>query len=430
VGTLGDGSTTQRTNFVKATGLSNIAAIYMGEAGTGGSSAGETVAAAVDTSGNVFFVGYNPYGGLGTGNATNYTTYQAVNGAWSGKVAKVVFSGNAFSTSGSTYILTTDGRLYASGYNSVGQLGVGDTNNRNTFTEVLRNTNGAKVVDVHAFGFSNSEYGAYITLDDGTMMATGANNYGATGGDVQVFGNKHSFRYVQGFEPGAKANQFAGSLIPFSLITGATLGNVLDNLDFTQTWNWSTTTSANALVMNANNLTSGALQTLTTNSVNFAGSLLNIISSGNSASSTGSLAKLEVQGANSSSTALKILNAGTGLSVDVTGGLALRAGSNFSAVGVTENAPLGNASLIRMTGATAQTLGGITGGTNGLLLTLMNAGAATTTLKNNSGASAAVNRIITGTGADLDIKSGASIMLQYDGTTNVWRVIGGTGGHL
>jgi alpha-tubulin suppressor-like RCC1 family protein len=345
------------------------------------------------------------------------------------KVAKIVLASNAMITTNYafSYILDTDGNVWATGYNS-GQLGTGETPNLNTFTKIRRATNGAKAVDIKAMGYgAASGFAAVITQDDGTMMAVGNNSFGQTGTDAGNNTNIYNFKYVMGFGPGQNASQFSGGLVPFNLLTGAQLGNVVDNLDFTQQFNWSTASNTNALVLSANSLTSGSLQTLTTNSTGFTGSLLSISSTGDSASSTGSLINLNVVGANSSSTALKITNAGTGLSVDVTGGLALRAGSDFSAAGVTNNAPFGNASLIRLTGISAQTFTGIAGGTNGLLLTLMNAGVATTTLQNDNGASTVGNRIITGTGADLEVKAGGSIMLQYDGTSAVWRVIGGTG---
>jgi hypothetical protein len=269
----------------------------------------------------------------------------------------MVLTGNGMINQGysSSYILTTDGKIYGTGYNGAGQLGLGDTTNKNTFVEIQHGSNGAKVVDLRAFGYGGTNLAGFIiTQDDGTMMSAGNNSVGTNPVDVNSTGQISVLKYVIGFGPGQNMNQFSGSLVPFNLVTGANLGNVLDNLNFTQQWDWSTASTTNALVMTANQLTSGALQTLSTSNTTFTGSLLNIISSGNSASSTGSLVKLDVQGTNSSSTALKITNAGTGLSVDVSGGLALRAGSDFSAVGVTNNAPLGNASLIRMTGISPQ----------------------------------------------------------------------------
>jgi hypothetical protein len=114
------------------------------------------------------------------------------------------------------------------------------------------------------------------------------------------------------------------------------------------------------------------------------------------------------------------------------GYLAIKKGTDFSTVGSTNNAALGNASLIRMTGASAQTITGIAGGSDGKLLTLINTTAFTNSLTNNDPASADGNRIITGTGATLSIPAGASVQLIYDdsGTaaTSFWRVVGGTGG--
>ncbi len=50
------------------------------------------------------------------------------------------------------------------------------------------------------------------------------------------------------------------------------------------------------------------------------------------------------------------------------------------------------------------------------------------TIINEESSLTAANRILTGTGADLVVKSGASIWLAYDTGSSRWRVIGGSGG--
>lgn len=65
--------------------------------------------------------------------------------------------------------------------------------------------------------------------------------------------------------------------------------------------------------------------------------------------------------------------------------------------------------------------------TNGKVLALINGVGASITLKNDAGGTAA-NRIITGTGVDLTVLSGASVLLSYDTDSSRWRVIGGSGG--
>jgi hypothetical protein len=173
-----------------------------------------------------------------------------------------------------------------------------------------------------------------------------------------------------------------------SAITDATASNTINNANYAQTWNWATATSTNALSLNANSLTTGAL--------------LNI--------DTGS--------ASSTAIALNIL-----------GSVALRKGSDFvtsSAYG--DNVDFGNASLIRVNATTSVFLGitGIANGSDGELLTIINASStASFILYNQNSSSTAANRIITGTGGSLTVSSDASILLAYDSgasVAGVWLV--------
>jgi len=113
--------------------------------------------------------------------------------------------------------------------------------------------------------------------------------------------------------------------------------------------------------------------------------------------------------------------------LDVTQSTAFQRGADFSATGTTNNANLGEASLIRLTGASAQTLTGITGGRDGEILTLVNAGSSTTTLNNQDASSTAANRIVTGVG-NITLPVGASISMVYDSSASRWRVTGAVAG--
>lgn len=229
--------------------------------------------------------------------------------------------------------------------------------------------------------------------------------------------------------------------ISMSAISAAVSSSALDNSSYTQTWNWTTLTNGSGLVSNANALTSGVLHQLATSSTAFTGSLLNLISAGNSASVTGSLAKLDIVGGTSAAKGLTINNAGTGDSLQVNatgsglaanfgGAIATKAGTTYTTPGSANDVAFGNASFIRLdTSGAAQTITGIAGGADGKHLTLSNADASlAVTLSNQSTGSAVANRIITGTGSDVSIAAGASIELIYDATDTRWRVVGGTGG--
>lgn len=154
---------------------------------------------------------------------------------------------------------------------------------------------------------------------------------------------------------------------------------------------------------------------------------MDFVLTGNSATTTGNVLKLSVTGTSSAATALAIVNLGTGLSADISGAIAFRTGVAYTTVGVTNDAPFGDTSLVKLAGATAQTITGIAGGTDGQIMTIMNTGGEPAIFSNQSTGSAAANRIITGTGVDLAVSADQSIMMQYDGAAAGWRVsVGGS----
>ena len=99
--------------------------------------------------------------------------------------------------------------------------------------------------------------------------------------------------------------------------------------------------------------------------------------------------------------------------------------TDFTAVGTQDDVNFGTGALFRINGATAQTITSIAGGADGRVITLINAGANAATIQNDSGGTA-TNRIITGTGGNISIPTGASIELAYDSAATRWRVIGGS----
>ena len=84
-------------------------------------------------------------------------------------------------------ILKNDGTLWGCGRNDFGQLGLGDTSNRNTFTEITNNTDDIKQV---CCGNNHT----FILKNDGTLWSTGYNGYGQLGlGDG---GNRYTFTQI------------------------------------------------------------------------------------------------------------------------------------------------------------------------------------------------------------------------------------------
>lgn len=167
-GQLGLGDTTNRTSFTQATSLVNDVASV---------TAGDHHTMVLKTDGTLWATGYNNYGQLGLGDATNRISFTPVTsmGAAIGKVT----TGAAH-----TIVAKSDGTLWATGYNQFGQLGLGDTANHSSFAQVSSmGTAAAKVVS----GGSHT----LVLKSDGTLSATGYNPHGQLGLGDQT--NRTSF---------------------------------------------------------------------------------------------------------------------------------------------------------------------------------------------------------------------------------------------
>jgi len=83
---------------------------------------------------------------------------------------------------------------------------------------------------------------------------------------------------------------------------------------------------------------------------------------------------------------------------------------------------------IRLTNAGVVTLRGIDDGTDGKMLTIHNVTGNALTVNDQDANPAAADRIITGIDDDITINDGGALSLQYDSTTQRWRVLSGAGG--
>lgn len=101
---------------------------------------------------------------------------------------------------------------------------------------------------------------------------------------------------------------------------------------------------------------------------------------------------------------------------------------------ITENSPaeitaaqnnyaIGNYTVLRLSTDASRAITGFTGGFRGRILIIINVGAQDIVFANNSASSAAGNKIITGTGADVTIVATKSIIFYYDKTGAVWRLL-------
>lgn len=82
------------------------------------------------------------------------------------------------------------------------------------------------------------------------------------------------------------------------------------------------------------------------------------------------------------------------------------------------------ADILRLSTDASRNITGLAGGYDGRRLDLVNVGAQNIVLQNQNAGSAAANRVITGSGADITVGADDYVQLFYDGTTARWRVKG------
>jgi alpha-tubulin suppressor-like RCC1 family protein len=171
VGQLGDGTTTARNSFVQAKDYTN--APITGAIAIAAGGAGHSMILKAD--GSVWATGWNSSGQLGDGTTTDKHFFvQAkdyTNAPITGAIA--IAAGNAHSM-----ILMTDRSVWAAGYNNAGGLGDGTTTDKHSFVQAKDYTN-APITG--AIAIAAEEYHSVILLADGSVWATGDNGSGALG---------------------------------------------------------------------------------------------------------------------------------------------------------------------------------------------------------------------------------------------------------
>jgi len=174
-GQLGHGDTTNRYQFTRieyfVTNSITISSIYLSSARTN-----ETfgVCAAIASNGDLYTWGYGAVGQLGNNSTANKLTPTKITTV--SNVVNVVLT-DAFT--GAAFALTNTGVLYATGYNYTGQLGLGNTTQRNSFIQTLT---GVSKIDATSSGLSPNFNGTSIVLKtDGTVVAAGTGAEGALG---------------------------------------------------------------------------------------------------------------------------------------------------------------------------------------------------------------------------------------------------------
>ncbi|MCL2129855.1 MAG: hypothetical protein FWH35_05825 [Treponema sp.] len=121
----------------------------------------------IDKDGSLWASGYNYYGELGIGSRDQQSSFRKVDSA--GQNIKTIAAGIRH-----TVVLKEDGTLWAAGYNFNGQLGLGDTLDRNAFSQVRSAGNDVAAV-------AAGSYHTVILKKDGSVWTAGSNYWGQLG---------------------------------------------------------------------------------------------------------------------------------------------------------------------------------------------------------------------------------------------------------
>jgi alpha-tubulin suppressor-like RCC1 family protein len=171
-GQLGTGDNTNRNSFVQV--LDSVSSVNMGMFSS------NTFVIKDDST--LWCTGENSYGQLGTGDTEYINTFTQVLSD-----VKKVFCGTQLIT----FAIKNDGTLWATGNNWYGQLGTGDNENRDVFTHVADQVESVSIGTM--FAYNNYRF-VYIKKTDGTVWSTGNNEYGQLGtGDTE---NRNNFTRI------------------------------------------------------------------------------------------------------------------------------------------------------------------------------------------------------------------------------------------
>lgn len=142
-----------------------------------------TTVFAIDTDGNLYRMGYNGHGQLGDGTTTNNYFFRQFNPTVFGSEKIIYVTTGGGGTYCSVYAITETGKLWTWGYNGYGQLGLNDVTLRNTPVEATAvaasGINGKKVIHVMSTGGGTSVTKTWVLTTEGRIYAAGsAETYG------------------------------------------------------------------------------------------------------------------------------------------------------------------------------------------------------------------------------------------------------------
>lgn len=130
--------------------------------------------------GQLLSMGYGGHGSLGYGTTPNKTEPVPVLGLEDVKIIKMVNSRQLESSTGHVICLSDQGDVYSFGYNNYGQLGTGDNNNKARAYQIPREYfDNERVVDILATG--SGEASSWARTEKDNLFGWGRNNVGQLG---------------------------------------------------------------------------------------------------------------------------------------------------------------------------------------------------------------------------------------------------------
>ena len=136
--------------------------------------------------GKAYITGYNGNGQLGIGNTTTQTKFTEISIDTKAKIKYVTTGGN------NSAVMTSDGKVYVTGYNAKGHLSNGTTTNSTKFIPLLNNDNtevtDALVMPEKILDSDTAYYPSVFSIirKDGTVWSAGNNTYGQLGNSTNI----------------------------------------------------------------------------------------------------------------------------------------------------------------------------------------------------------------------------------------------------
>ncbi len=209
-------------DWIAETGGTDLKAVYLTDAITqyrGTFGVNPPYSIILDGSGGCYVMGYNEYGTLGLGIGKAFTSISpAQRLSISGKNITDVQLGNRHSV-----FLCSDGSVYSCGYNSNGQLGLGNTDIYYSPTQITDISN----ISAIACG----EYHTLFLHNNGSVYSCGYNNYGQLGVGEDDYDDRLSPQLIlQSYFGGANVSAIAcGNSYSMFLCTNGELYGTGDN---------------------------------------------------------------------------------------------------------------------------------------------------------------------------------------------------------